>query len=116
MLTLTLYQDYSRQLVHDLFAPEAPFTPQAGTWGLQGIITLPQRPGDFVFFVTFGQHQGTHIFDEGITEEGVFSWQSQPKQSLRDAQIQQFLHHDELQHSIYLFLRTAQRNREFTYL
>jgi len=115
MPTLTLYQDYSRQLVHDIFAPETPFTTGAGTWGLQGIIALPQRVGDFVFFVTFGQQQGAHIFDEGITEEGVLSWQSQPKQSLRDAQIQQFLHHDELQHSIYLFLRTA-RNREYTYL
>ncbi len=29
----SLYHDYSRQEVHDLFAPGTPFTAQAGTWG-----------------------------------------------------------------------------------
>ena len=54
------------------------FTPQAGTWGLHGIVKIPDREGDFVFFVTFGQEQGDHAFDESITTEGEFSWQSQP--------------------------------------
>jgi hypothetical protein len=36
--TLALYHDYPRKQVHDLFDPESTFTPQACTWGLQGII------------------------------------------------------------------------------
>src|ERR1051325_10060346 len=80
LLTVTAmlikYHQYSRKDVHEIFAPETPFIPQAGTWGLQGIIPIPNRPGDFVFFVTFGQRQGDHVFDEGITHNGVLTWQS----------------------------------------
>ena len=32
---LTPYEDYAREAVHGIFAPETTFTPQAGTWGLQ---------------------------------------------------------------------------------
>jgi hypothetical protein len=66
MRELTLYEDYSREDVHDILDPETTFTPQAGTWGLQGIISVPKRQRDFVFFVTFGQKQATHEFDEWI--------------------------------------------------
>jgi hypothetical protein len=78
-------------------------------------VTIPDRPGDLVLFITFGQQQGRHIFDEDITEEGVLSWQSQPKQALHDRQIQQLIHHDELTHALYLFLRTR-KNVPYTYL
>ena len=115
MLSLELYQDYTRQDVHDIFAPDAPFTPQSGTWGLHGIVAIPDRPDDFFFFVTFGQRQGTHVFDEGITDTGVLSWQSQPRQGFRHPQIQQFIRHDALTDTIYLFLRTASR-QPYTYL
>ena len=112
---LRLHEDYSRREVHDIFAPETPFTPQAGTWGLQGIVRIPERPGDYVFFVTFGQQQGEHVFEEGVTEDGVLTWQSQPQQALNSSQIQQFIAHDETQNSIYLFLRTRP-GRDYTYL
>ena len=46
---LTPYQDYSREEVHAIFAPNTPFTPQRGSWGLHGIVAIPERPGDFVF-------------------------------------------------------------------
>jgi hypothetical protein len=81
---LVLYDEYSRKEVHDIFSPDTIFTPGAGTWGLQGVIPLPDRPGDWVFFVTFGQSQGEHKFDEVITEDGVLTWQSQPAQALND--------------------------------
>jgi hypothetical protein len=73
---LVHYQNYTRKEVHDVFDPTSTFTPQAGTWGLQGIIEIPQRPRDFVFFVTFGKSQAAHAFDEGITVDGVLRWQS----------------------------------------
>jgi hypothetical protein len=114
-LWLKLYEDYLREEVHDIFAPDVPFTPQAGTWGLQGIVAIPDRPGDYVFFVTLGQRQGEHVFDEGITEDGVLSWQSQPQQDLHDRRIRDFIDHDELKNSIYLFFRTNSRTR-YTYL
>jgi hypothetical protein len=103
---LELWEDYTREQVHAIFAPGSRFTPQAGIWGLQGIVQVPGRPGDFVFFVTFGKREGAHTFDEWITEDGALSWQSQPKQTLRDSQIKQLVGHDELRNSIYLFLRT----------
>ena len=115
MPELALYKEYSRQDVHDIFSPDTRFTPSSGTWGLHGIIENPNSPGDFVFFVTFGQHQAGHTFDEWITEEGVFSWQSQPRQNLQERKIQQFIHHDANKNSIYFFLRT-QRKAEYTYM
>lgn len=114
-LQLKLYEAYSRNEVHGIFAPETPFTSQRGTWGLQGIVAIPNRPGDYVFFVTLGQRQGEHVFDEGITEDGVLSWQSQPRQDLESPQIREFIEHDELTNSIYLFFRTKS-GIKYTYL
>src|SRR5215472_3108956 len=82
-------------------------SPPRGTWGLQGIIQIPERAQDYVFFVTFGQKQAEHEFDEGITADGVLRWQSQPKQRLNDSSIRNLVRHDEDQNSIYLFLRTS---------
>ena len=48
---------YERKDVHDIFVPDGIFTPQSGSWGIHGIIAIPNRPGDFVFFVTFGTEQ-----------------------------------------------------------
>jgi len=120
MRTLTLYEDYTRQDVHSIFDPDSTFTPQAGTWGMQGIVKLPGRVGDFIFFVTFGRQQSDHDFDEGITPEGVLRWQSQPKQRLSDNDIREMIGHDEAINSIYLFLRTSARRlgsvEPYTYL
>lgn len=115
MATLTLWSDYTREDVHSIFSPNSTFTPQAGTWGLQGIVRIPDREGDWVFFVTFGQQQGDHAFDESITDEGVLSWQSQPSQRLDDKIIRALVEHDEQVHTIHLFLRTDRRSR-YTYL
>jgi hypothetical protein len=115
MRPLIKFEAYSREEVHDIFAPDTQFQIQRGTWGIHGIVPIPGRAGDFVFFVTYGQEQGDYIFDEGITEDGVLTWQSQPRQSLDNPQIQEFIHHDELKNSIYLFLRTKKRI-PYTYL
>jgi hypothetical protein len=80
MKRLVLYQDYTREDVHDIFEPDSRFTSQSGKWGIAGIIRIADREDDFVLFVTFGKTQGTHVFDEGVTETGVLSWQSQPQQ------------------------------------
>ncbi|MBK1726720.1 DUF3427 domain-containing protein [Halorhodospira neutriphila] len=115
MPELKLYAHYDRRSVHSIFSPYTNFTPQAGTWGLQGIIAIPDRPGDFVFFVTFGQAQGDHVFDEGITRDGVLTWQSQPQQTLKSDVIRKLIAHDETKNTIHLFLRTSER-RSYTYL
>jgi hypothetical protein len=77
---LNLWDSYTREDVHDIFSPGTPFTPQRGTWGLHGIVQIPERPLSYVFFVTYGQEQAGHAFDESITEDGVLTWQSQPSQ------------------------------------
>lgn len=115
MSKLTLWSDYSREEVHSIFSPNTVFTPQAGTWGLQGIVKIPDREGDFVFFVTFGQEQGAHAFDESITADGVLSWQSQPSQRLTDKVIQSLVSHDERINSVHLFLRTNKKSK-YSYL
>jgi len=105
MRTLKLWDFYSRKDVHSIFSPDTNFTPQSGTWGLQGIVKIPGRDGDFVFFVTFGKSQGEHVFDESITADGVLSWQSQPSQGFESEMIQTLINHDERVNNIHLFLR-----------
>lgn len=74
MPTLKLYQDYSRQDIHTIFSPRTRITPNAGTWGLQGIVSVPET-NDYVFFATIGSQQGDHSLTEGITDNGVLTWQ-----------------------------------------
>ena len=100
---------YSRKDVHDIFSPDSTFTPQTGTWGLHGIVKVPERPGDYVFFVTYGSKQGEHEFDEEITPEGVLFWQSQPSQKISSPIIQDFIKHDDSVNNIHLFLRQEKR-------
>ena len=114
-MELIKYQDYTREDIHSIFSPETNFSSGAGTWGAHGIIKVPNRPNDFVFIITYGQSQGGHVFDEGITSDGVLSWQSQPSQDFQEARIIQFINHDEELNNIYLFLRTK-ANIPYTYL
>jgi hypothetical protein len=117
---LALYGDYTRKEVHDLLDPGAQFSRSSGVWGMQGIIPLIGRPKDFVLFVSYGRSQGEHSFDEGISAEGIFRWESQPAQTLSTPRIKQFIAHDEAANSIYLFLRTRIRENNqhlpYTYL
>ena len=108
-MELRLWKRYNREEIHSIFSPTTTFTPQAGTWGLQGIVKIPDRPGDYVFLVSFGTEQNNHLFDESITKDGVLTWQSQPKQSFSSPVIQELIAHDERTNSIHLFLR---RNRD----
>ena len=89
MINLHIKNYYSRKEIHQIFSPDTIFTPQAGTWGLHGIIKIPNRDGDYVFIVTYGQSQGDHQFDEGITKEGVLSWQSQPRQNFKAEKLEE---------------------------
>ena len=114
---LELYEDYTRADVHQLFAPEQNFHPGGGTWGLQGIVPLPNRSADFIFYVSFGRTIADHDFDEGISPSGVLTWQSQPAQALDHDRIRQFIGHDEQASNIYLFLRTTtDSKRPYTYM
>ncbi len=119
---LKLYEQYSREDVYKIFDGVTPFTVGAGNWGLHGLIKIPKRKKDYVFFVTFGQKQLGHEFEESITEDGILTWQSQPKQTLDNKIIKQLISHNHLTDNIYLFLRTKKKNyltkqvEPFTYL
>ena len=115
MKKLILKNNYSREDIHSIFAPETPFTPGSGTWGNHGIIPIPDREGDFVFIVTYGQSQGGHDFDEGISNDGVLSWQSQPRHTLEDKWIKTFINHNDTTNNIYLFLREEKKG-DYEYL
>src|SRR5690242_2749800 len=109
MPELRKWNDYDRRDVHDIFEPETVFTPNSGTWGIHGIIELRDREDDFVFFVTFGQEQGGYSFDESVSESGVLTWQSQPKETLQSSRIKTLIRHDDVLNTIHLFLRTSER-------
>ena len=100
-----LYEQYDREKVRDMFAPDAPYTAGAGFWGMRGIIPLRGRPGDFVLFVSLGQITGDHTFDEGISDQGILRWQSEPRQTLRSVRVLELIGHDDA-NNIHLFLRT----------
>lgn len=112
--SLMIGDSYRREEVHSIFNPENEFISRGGPWGVSGIAPIPEREASFVFFVTFGEKQGDHVFEEHITEDGVLSWQSQPKQSLSDMQISQFISHNEEKDNIYLFLR-PHKSKPYTY-
>ncbi|HOO37465.1 MAG TPA: DUF3883 domain-containing protein [Deltaproteobacteria bacterium] len=113
MIQLVLYQKYSRKEVHTIFAPTMPFSPGRGAWGVYPIVSLHDRPGDYLFFSTHEGKPGSS--GEGITQEGVYTWRSMARQTLKDPQIQRFIRHDELKNSIYLFYRQKPQGR-YTYL
>lgn len=102
----TLYGDYDRKAVHDLFDSSSTFTTGSGLWGIRGIIPLPSA-GDFALFVTFGKQEGEHLFDESISSEGILRWQSEPKQTLNSRRVRELIAHDERQNVVHLFLRTS---------
>ena len=85
---LELYELYTRSDAQQIFEPDYKFEPSRGTWGLHGVIRLLNKKNDWVFFVTYGQSQSGHEFDEGITPEGVLTWQSQPSQGFDNPGIQ----------------------------
>ncbi len=109
MIKLELGHQYSREDVHSIFSAHTEFTRQSGSWGLHGIVKVPNRDKDYVFFVTYGQEQGGHEFDEGITNDGVLSWQTQPSQDLANKRVKSFIAHKDLENNIYLFLREKKR-------
>ncbi len=114
-MTLIRYKLYSREDLHQIFSPENNFVPGSGKWGLHGIVSVPNTENDFVFFVTFGTTIAHHTFKEGITEDGILTWQSQPQQSLTSPQIKKLIAHDYQKSNIYLLLRTSS-TAKYTYI
>ncbi len=104
-MDLVRFTEYSRKQIHDHFDPESPFLAQTGTWGLHGVVRVPRTESDWVFFVTFAGGPRSFAFEEAITNAGVLSWQSQPRQRLSDSAVQRWIRHDSSRHHIYLFLR-----------
>lgn len=116
MMELKRYTSYSREDIHNMFSPDLVFKQGSGKWGLHGIISVPSTKSDFVFFVTFGTKISHHTFKEGITEDGILTWQSQPEQALHHPQIKKLISHNHHKSNIYLLLRTSSSSNKYTYL
>lgn len=112
---LKLYQTYSRNDVQKIFDPNYQFEPSRGTWGLHGVIKLPNKQNDWVFFVTYGHKVSGYQFDEGITPDGVLTWQSQPSQGFDNERINQWINQDQTVDNIHLFVRQNKKT-EYRYL
>lgn len=106
MLRLEKYQKYSRRDVHQIFKVENTFDQ---IWKMWGIINLEkykeEMTDDFIFFVTIGSSVDGKEWDEGITRDGVVSWQSQNQNSLTSPNTLKFIKHDEQINNIYYFYR-----------
>ena len=114
---LELYNEYTREDVYEIFdGGITKFTRGAGVWGLHGIVKIPNREHDYVFFVTFGQDKLGVEFKESINKDGILTWQSQKRHTLNHPRILEFIHHDHTKHNIYLFLRTSKKSEPFTYM
>lgn len=109
---LELGQQYNRKQIHGFFGGNSTFTPSAGTWGIQGMLRTADDSLSWVFFVTQGHKEGEHLFEEGITDDGVLSWQSQPKLSLDSKPITDLIEFDHEKHNIFLFFR---QNKKYKY-
>lgn len=107
---LKLGQCYNREQIHGFFGGNSNFTPSAGTWGIQGMLRTADDSLSWVFFVTQGHKEGEHQFEEGITDDGVLSWQSQPKLSLASKQITDLINFDHEKHNIFLFFRQNKKH------
>lgn len=117
MNKLILHDKYTREDVHAIFdGGITKFTAGAGIWGLHGIVKIPNRKHDYVFFVTIGQDKLGVTFKESLTEDGILTWQSQKKHTLDHERILEFIAHDYTKHNIYLFLRPDKKQKEFRYM
>jgi Domain of unknown function (DUF3883)/Domain of unknown function (DUF3427) len=103
---LDRYGFYDRKEAAAALAPDYSFQSQVGSWGISGIVRFGDGP-NYVFFVTFGQKQGEHSFDEAVYQNGVVRWQSQPRQKLNHQVIRNLISHNHLTNDILLFLRTS---------
>lgn len=112
---LQLGKQYNREQIHGFFGGGSKFTRSAGTWGIQGMLRTADDSLSWVFFVTQGHKEGDHLFEEGITDDGVLSWQSQPKLSLDSPQIIDLIEFDHEKHNIFLFFR-RKKNQDYHYL
>lgn len=101
---LVLYQEYSRSSVRDIFTPGTHQPIQEGSWESQEIVPIPDYPGDFVFFVSLGKEKATGGIQEGISTDGVLTWQPASSQALLGRLYKQLINHDESLNFIYLFL------------
>ena len=112
---LILHREYSRQQVHDIIDPETNFTRGAGTWGIHGWIDVGRRGEHYIIFVTHGQEQAGHKFQEAVTTDGILSWQSQPKQGFQNAHVQTWINQHENKCQISLFVRNSKK-KDYFYL
>tara|TARA_B100001250_G_scaffold277281_1_gene239741 strand:+ start:201 stop:1187 length:987 start_codon:yes stop_codon:yes gene_type:complete len=106
MNTLITKNKYSREDVYNIFNPAKPFDQIWKQWGIINLVKyVEELKNDYIFFLTLGTEGEGHSFDEGITKNGVLSWQSQEQNNFNSPNIKQFIKHDELLNNIYFFYR-----------
>ncbi|GEA49282.1 hypothetical protein VIN01S_00860 [Vibrio inusitatus NBRC 102082] len=111
---LALYDEYSRQDISELFDPDYEFKQGAGRWGISGIISGKPGPDDVVFIVTLEERDGNE-YDDFLTEDGVLFWKSQNRHAPQSSLIQRLSAHDPDLATIYLFMRTSEKD-DYTFL
>ncbi len=115
MNKLQIGELYSREEIHNIFENGiTKFTPNAGTWGIQGIIKIRNRKNDYAFITTYGQDKLGQEFKEKIDENDIFVWKSQKKMDLKHPTIQNFINQNPYIDNFYLFSR-EHKNEKYKY-
>lgn len=111
---LSLYDEYSRQDISELFDPGYEFKQGAGRWGISGIISGKPGPDDVVFIVTLEERDGNE-YEDFLTEDGVLFWKSQNRHTPQSTLIQRLSAHDPDLATIYLFMRASEKD-DYTFM
>lgn len=110
------FDKYTRHEVHDMFSPNTKYVKNSGSWGIHGIVRVPNTLSDYVLFVTLGSSYGKEKYDEGIDENGVLTWQSQKRHDFNSTIIKRLISSNEDRDNLYLFLRTTKKDSNYVFL
>tara|TARA_Y100000741_G_C18237529_1_gene552344 strand:+ start:707 stop:1705 length:999 start_codon:yes stop_codon:yes gene_type:complete len=101
---------YSREEIYNIFKPPSLINANWKQWGIINLgKCIDEMKNDFIFFLTKGSKVKGHSFEEGITSDGILSWQTQKQNSFKTDNVKKFINHDEMLNNIYFFYREAKK-------
>lgn len=108
---LSIYREYTREQLSQIFDPDLTFTTGSGRWGGSGIVPNVPIEDDFAFIVTLEDQKK---YEDYLTEDGVLCWKSQEQHTPSHKWIKTLNRHDAGRNMVYLFMR-VNKGDPYTY-